>query len=151
MVGEAKMNRTESQNRTEKSVGVDVGKLLHRLLNLIDLQTELFKVDARDGFRSLAPPAILIGGGVVAAFGGIFVLLLTVAALLNQWAEWSTTVSLFTAGVLGLLFAAGSILLGWQLTRKALSTFDRSKTELRNNLEWLKTTLEPASHDHSER
>jgi hypothetical protein len=150
MVGETKMNRNGSQDRTEKSVGVDVGKLLHRLLDLMELQAELLKVDARDGFRSLAPPAILIGGGVVTAFGGIFVLLLTVASLLNQWAGWSATFSLFTAGVLGLLLAAGSVLLGWQLTCKALSTFDRSKTEFRNNLAWLKTTVEHPSYDRSE-
>jgi hypothetical protein len=55
MVGETKMNRNGSQDRTEKSVGVDVGKLLHRLLDLMELQAELLKVDARDGFRSLAP------------------------------------------------------------------------------------------------
>lgn len=151
MVGETKMNRNEVQDRTDKSVGFDAGKLLHRLLDLMDLQIELLKVDARDGFRSLVPPAILIGGGVVATFAGIFVLLLTVAALLNQGAGWSATVSLFTAGVLGLLLAAGSLLLGWQLTRKALSTFDRSKTEFRNNLDWFKTTLEHPSHDPSER
>jgi hypothetical protein len=151
MVGETKMNRNGSQDRTEKSAGVDVGKLLRRLLDLMELQAELLTVDAREGFRSLAPPAILIGGGVVAAFGGIFVLLLTVAALLHQWAGWSATLSLFTAGVLGLLLAAGSVLLGWQLTRKALSTFDRSQTEFRNNLDWLKTTLAHPSHDRSER
>ena len=145
------MNRNESQDGIEKSAGVDVSKLFHRLLNLTELQAELLKVDARDGFRALAPPAILIGGGVVAAFGGIFVLLLTVAALLNQGAGWSATLSLFTAGVLGLLLAAASVLLGWQLTRKALSTFDRSKTEFRNNLDWFKTTLEHPSHDPSER
>ena len=58
---------------------------------------------------------------------------------------------LFTAGVLGLLLAAGSVLLGWQLTCKALSSFERSKTEFQNNLAWLKTTLEHPSHDRSER
>jgi hypothetical protein len=151
MVGETKMNRNGSQDRTEKSVGVDVGKLLHRLLDLMELQSELLKVDARDGFRSLAPPAIFIGVGVVAAFAGIFALLLAVAALLNQWAGWSVPLSLFTAGVLGMLLAAGSVLFGWQLTRKALSTFDRSRTEFRNNLAWLKTTLENPSHDRRER
>jgi hypothetical protein len=151
MVGETKMNRNGPRDRTEKSAGVDVGKLLRRLLDLMELQAELLTVDARDGFRSLAPPAILIGVGVGAAFGGIFVLLLTVAALLNQWAGWSATSSLFTAGLLGLLLAAGSVLLGWQLTRKAWSTFDGSRTEFRNNLARLKTSLEHPSHDHSER
>lgn len=144
------MNRNASQDGTDKSAGVDGGTFL-RLLDLMELQAELLQVDARDGFGALAPPAILIGGGVVAAFAGTFALLLAVAALLNQWAGWSATLSLFTAGVLGLLLAAGSVLLGWQLTCKALSSFDRSTTEFRNNLAWLKTTLAHPSHERSER
>ncbi len=150
MVGETNMNRNASQDGRDKSAGVD-GSTFRRLLDLMELQAELFKVDARDGFGALAPPAILIGGGVVAAFAGIVALLLAVAALLNQWAGWSVTLSLFTAGVLALLLAAGAVLLGWQLTRKALATFDRSTTEFRNNLDWLKTTLSHPSHERSER
>lgn len=151
MVGETKMNRNASQDGTETSPGVDVGRLLHRLLELMELQVELLNVDTREGFRSLVPPAILIGGGLVAAFGAIFVLLLTVAALLNEWAGWSATLALFTASVLGLLFAAGSALLGWKLTCKALSKFDRSKTEFQKNFAWLKTTLANPYHDRSKR
>jgi uncharacterized membrane protein (DUF485 family) len=150
MVGETTMNRNEFPDRAEKSAGVEVGKLLRRLLDLIELQVELLKLDAREGFRSLAPPAILFGAGVVAAFGGIFVLLLMVAALLNEWAGWSLTLSLFTAAVFGLLLTVGAVLLAWQLTRRALSTFDRSKTEFQNNLTWLKTSLANPSHDNSE-
>jgi hypothetical protein len=136
------MNRNTWEDRSEKSAGVEVGKLLGRLLDLIELQVELLKVDAREGFRSLAPPAILAGTGVVAAFGGIFVLLLAAAALLYEWAGWSATLSLFTAGVLGLLLAAGAVVLAWYLTRRALATFDRSRTEFQNNLVWLKSSLD---------
>jgi uncharacterized membrane protein YqjE len=150
MVGETKMNQNTFRDRTEKSAGGEVGKLFRRLLDLIELQVELLKVDAREGFRSLAPPAILIGVGVVIVFGGIFILLLAVAALLNEWAGWSAALSLFTAAVLGLLLTVGAVVLAWQLTRKALSTFDRSKTEFQNNVTWLKTSLANPSHDSSE-
>lgn len=135
------MRRTnEFSTPPDYSASGNVTQLIHRVVDLAELQVELLKVDARDGLRSLAAPVLLVVLGVVMGFGGIFVLLLALAQFLAE-TGLSEGVAHFVAGVVGLLLAAGAVVLGWRLMQRAAATFDRTKAELQRNITWLKRTL----------
>lgn len=141
------MNRFNgSQSGPEDSAASNVGRLLHRLVELVELQGELLKVDVREGVRSLSMPVALILTGVVVGFGGVFVLLLALAGFLT-WLGIPQAVALLVAAVVGLAAAGGAGWLGWQFLRKALIAFDRSRAELRANIAWLKSTLRHTSSE----
>ena len=85
MVGETEMNQHNgSKSGSEGSAVAQVGRLIRRILDLTELQGELFKIDAREGGKALAIPAILIATGIVLGFGGILVLLLALAEGLQR-------------------------------------------------------------------
>jgi hypothetical protein len=141
MVGEKKMRRSsEFNSNLDHSAFGNIGRLIHRLVDLTELQVELLKVDAREGLRFLAVPVLLVVLGVVLGSGAIFVLLLALAQFLVE-AGVSEGLAHFVAGVFGLFLAVGAVVLGWRLLQRAAAAFDRSKTELQRNITWLKTTL----------
>lgn len=146
MVGETEMNQ-HNGSKSERSAVAQVGGLMRRILDLTELQGELFKIDAREGGKALAIPATLIAVGVVFGFGGIVSLLLGLAEGLQQ-IGFSGAASFLAAGVAGLILAAGAIGSGWHLLRKAVAAFDRSKTELRRNIAWFRAAMAQPSSEH---
>ncbi len=135
-----------SKSGSERSAVAQVGGLVRRILDLTELQGELFKIDAREGGKALAIPAILIAIGIVLGFGGILILLFALAEGLQR-TGLSDAVSFLVAGFSGLILAAGAIWSGWYLLRKAVAAFDRSKTELQRNIAWFRATV---AHPSSE-
>ncbi|NLS94722.1 MAG: hypothetical protein GXX96_21415 [Planctomycetaceae bacterium] len=135
------MNRCNgSLPRLENSAAANVGRLLHRLADLAELQIELFKIDARDGFKALAAPLALIASGILLASAGVVVLLLALARVLMQ-AGLTEAASLAAAAIVGLLLASAIVWIALGLLRKAVAAFERSGTELRRNAAWFKTTF----------
>ncbi len=148
MVGETEMNQHNgSKSGSEGSAVAQVGRLIRRILDLTELQGELFKIDAREGGKALAIPAILIATGIVLGFGGILVLLLALAEGLQR-IGLSEAASFLGAGFFGLILAAGAIWSGWYFLRKAVAAFDRSKTELQRNIAWFRATVTHPSSEH---
>lgn len=133
-----------SQSEAGGSTTGSASRLLQRLADLTELQIELFKVDARDGLRSLSLTVVLLAAGIVIGSGGVLVLLMALAEFLVS-AGLSRAVSLLVVGVLGLLLAGGAAWSSWQLAHKVLAAFDRSRAELRTNLAWLKASLKESS------
>lgn len=136
----------EFNSHLDHSTPGNVGRLMHRLVDLTELQLELLKIDARDGFKSLAAPIFMVALGIVLGFGSTFLLLLALAQFLIG-AGLSEEAALLFTGVFGLVLASGAAVLGWRLFQRAAATFDRSKTELQRNITWLKTTLKHSSFE----
>lgn len=105
---------------------------------LAELQFELFQVDTAEATRTATKSIIGLVAAILIFAGSVPVLILTLAALLYELVHWSMSLSLMISVLTGLV-AAG--LLAWMSSAKisdALAAFDRSRTELRKNVTWLK-------------
>ncbi len=142
MVGETQMSDPNGRQASPPRAAVrDVGQLAHRVLTLLELQTELLQADSREGLAGSARPAAILLGGIVVGLGSVPVLLLAMAQALREWAGASWAASYFIAALVGLSIAVAAILIGGRLLRRGLAAFDRSRGELRRNLAWVKQAL----------
>ncbi len=130
--------------RSSPTAGVRHGLsgLLHDVTTLAELQAELLKLDAQDAARRAVLPAALIGAAVVFALSTVPLLLLVVAQLLRDQAEWPAALATFVALLIGLLIAGVCGWLGFRGVRRMLEPLDRSRDELSRNIAWLKTALQ---------
>jgi uncharacterized membrane protein YqjE len=109
------------------------------IAELAELQCELARADLADSIRRMVQPAIVLMIGVLLLAAGFPVLLVAIAAVLNQFAGLSVPLAMGIASLVG--FVIGSVLtvLASRWLRNAVGTFERSKTELRRNVAWLKS------------
>ena len=121
-----------------KAVARGVGELGADILQLAELQAQLAKEDLAVTARGMVKPAICVAVSAVFAVASLPIVLVAVAELIVQYTEltrgWSyLIVSLATLVTsLAAIFASRGMFQGF-------STFDRSRQELTNNLQWLKT------------
>ncbi len=118
-----------------------VSDLAHDCMTLAELQVKLMKVDLKEGLSRLVAPLLMGIAGITALLASLPVLLLAIAALLQELAGMSSGVSLLLASGIGLVLAA--LLGGWALSavRRSFPMMERSRTEMTYNLEWMKHIL----------
>jgi hypothetical protein len=117
-----------------------MGEVASDFISLAELQTELFKADARDAVKELTVPIALLVVAVAVGVGTIPIALLFVAEAmaaigLPLWA------GVLIAAMIGLGSAAMAGVVGVKLLRKPLEPFRRSRDELKSNLQWIKRVL----------
>lgn len=111
------------------------------LISLGELQLELLSVDARDAAKESLLPSIWAGLGL-----GFVIGCCPLALLGFSW--WLTDVTSLSLAASSLIVAAGGLLialvffwLSWQGFRKSLFLLNRSRIELKSNMEWIKHIL----------
>lgn len=130
------MNDQESNNGFRR--------VIRDCIDLAELQFQLLSIDSQEARRK-ASTAIALGGVSVTLGGSMLtVALMGLGFFLHEQTELSTGVSLLT--VCGVTFLV-VVLLGWfalRLVRSAASALAETKSELAENLRWIKATiLEP--------
>lgn len=116
-------------------------EFLHDLITLAELQAKLVMFDAKQGLTRLAVWAgVLIIGGFLAL--ACFPLCITAVALWIAEAWHLSVAQAFGLSVfLGLLIAAGLIAAAVYGIRNHANFLERSWTEWRQNVRWVKETL----------
>lgn len=155
MATETTMNgrRTADDEQEEEAIGTQVrqlrsnaSRLLHDLVSLAELQTQLFAIDAKQSVRRTLRPVVLFAAAGAIALGLIPVVLAGIAALL-MLAGLHLVAAVWIAVALGGI-AAGALV--W-LARKQLQSwprmFERSLSELSLNMTWLKNNVRPPADD----
>jgi hypothetical protein len=127
-------------------MGRGVGGLLHDLVELGELQTKLVVADAKEGTSRTTTPIVLIVVAAVTALAALPILLGGVAVAIAEFAQWSTGLCLLAVGGIALVLAALMAWIAISRLKGLVTTFDRSRSELACNVEWLKQVL--ASQDH---
>ena len=134
------MNNQTAKSRTmspPQAVAHNVNELKHDLLTLLGLQWKLLGADAQQCGRRLRAPVFLIAGAVVLALGAVPVVLLAIAAGLHALGmplAWALAV----AGLAALAVAGGMGYFAWRQFCAATAVLQRSREELRRNMESLK-------------
>jgi len=111
------------------------------VLELVELQTDLLKVDAKDWTKRLILPIVLICAAVVVGIGCVPILLASLGLALVEWLKISYALAALIAGAIGVLLTIACGLIGWLRLRGSFGVFGRSREELQRNVRWLKRVL----------
>lgn len=123
-------------------------ELAYDALTLGELQFELAMLDSQQWTHRLIMPGVLFAGALGITVGAMPVLLHGVAYALIEGAEWPHWLSFLVAGLVGLATAAILGYVGWRRFQTSFMVFERTRSELRNNIDWLKNVLkEPCPSD----
>ena len=113
----------------------------HDLATLAELQINLFTTDTKECVNKIILPFAAIAVGLVLLLGCLPVLLLGLAELMVQ-AEWlSEGWAYLVTAIAAAVIAVIASYVGYIKVRTSLTTFQRSKEELIENLNWLKRML----------
>ena len=118
-------------------------ELMRDAITLGELQLRLLLLDLREGSRRMLMPLAAIGIALCLALGCFPVMLAALGYGLHtlgipQWGAF------LIAAAVGLVVSGLTAYGGWRWLSKELMVLDRSASELRNNVEWVKSAL----HDH---
>jgi hypothetical protein len=145
MVDETQMSghngpTTATQSPTE-AVAHGVGGLIHDVVELTELQFQLFKMDLRESLLRMAVPAALWAIGGLLLAGCFPIGLICLAEALVHFAGMNPVTAFAIVTIVGALVAVVFAVGGWLLWRRALGTFRRSRDELARNVAWIKRAL----------
>lgn len=115
--------------------------LVADVVELGELQVSLAKADAKKALSGSAFPIGLLTVGVVGFISGIPLLGFALASWLEKQMQWTSWKAQLSSGLILIVIASLFAFLGYLGIRSALKTFERSTTELSNNVAWLKSLL----------
>ena len=139
--GETQMNTNGRVNGEEPNVVASFAGLSHDVIELAELQAELFALDVKDTSQGARTALLLSAAGILVLLGSIPVALVTIAVLLVEQFGWSNAAGFGAATAVGILLGAGILAAAWARFRTSLVTLHRSRDELRRNIAWVKTSL----------
>lgn len=145
MVDQAPLNRFRFREDSEGNPYADRERRSHhvtsRLLELAELQCQLFASDLKSTVEHFAWPIALLGLGLTALVAALPVLLLGFARWLELQTQLSTASAMLLSGGLALLLALGLLTVAtWGLMR-VTRPLNRSLVELRRNLGAIRSGL----------
>jgi len=147
---ETKMNTNGRPPTHEPNVAASFADLTHDVIELAELQTQLFMCDAKKTTQNARTALILCVLGVCLLLGCIPIALIALAELLIRQFEWTPAAGYAVATACGLLLSAIALGLGYVRFKNGLVTIDRSREELNRNIAWLKSSLRSRSQSRPE-
>jgi hypothetical protein len=117
------------------------------VLTLGELQLQLLKADVRDGSRRILASVISLAIAGVFALACFPIALLALAYGMTDWFDISMGLACLFSFLIGLAVTGLASFIAYRNLRRGVRVFDRSRTELAENIHWLKTSLggDPAS------
>lgn len=115
--------------------------LAQDFIRLVDLQIQLLTIDLSDFWlKSRVGIALIVIGGTT-MLAAIPVLLLGLAELLHTQTRLTLEGAQLTVGAVALLTGGLFLWISLQLLTKASTSLDRSRAELKSNMDWLRSVL----------
>jgi uncharacterized membrane protein YqjE len=138
---------TMKANGQTPPLGKNLSGFARDVVTLTELQFKLLAVDCRDARITAGQGLMLLGAGAVLALAVVPILLVAIAFVLIEVADWSHWSSFLTAGAISLAIAGLCGWYGWRRMKSATSTFQRSRAELSETFQWIKETLRHQATD----
>jgi hypothetical protein len=123
------------------SAARSVGQILHDIVTLGQLQSQLFLLDARDAGVKVQRPILALAAGAVLAICSVPIALIGIAFLLIDVAHLSRLAAFWITFVFAVFVAASLIAYAIAWLRKPPGLFAYSREELGNNIERVKEML----------
>lgn len=142
MVDQAEVTKTNG--RTElppREMARNTADFLSDVATLAELQGKLVVVDLREGTSKLMGSVVMLALGGVVALGCVPIALAALALVLHEYAKLSASASFGIALLAGVVFAAILALPAALALKKNFWMFERSRSEWRRNMQWLRDTM----------
>ncbi len=139
-----KMRDLNNGHHGHEGLGRSIAHLKDDVVVLAELQWRLFVCDCGSVMRRIRWPALVIAVGAILAGCAVPIALLGVAYLLMRTGlemEWALLSVAGGTALVGLIAAYVAV----RAASRAMQGFDRSKSELRSNAEWLKQAVRAAT------
>lgn len=143
------MNGNGRYSAKPPNVAASVSELTNDVIELTELQTQLFVLDLKKSAQKARTCLILSVVGICFLLGSIPVALFALAELLVAQLAWSRAAGFGVAALVGLLLSAIVVGVAWGYIKDGLVSLDRSREELNRNIAWLKSTLRKRGQSHA--
>lgn len=133
------ISKTEQEgSKVNRSVVSNFGEIVGDAATLAELQFQLLQIDAKESVRHLILPTAVTVVGLLLAAGCFPIALLALANLIHELGGLPMSASAGIAVAIGAICAVATIVAGVLGLKHAVKYFDRTISELRKNVKWLK-------------
>jgi uncharacterized membrane protein YciS (DUF1049 family) len=135
------MNTNGRVREEEPNVATSFSGLAHDVIELGELQAQLFAHDVKSTTQKTRTSLILAVVGVCVLLGAIPVLLFALGELISEQTGWPLSAGLAIAAVVGIAISAAILAVAWNRLNVGLSSMQRSRDEFSRNVAWVKSSL----------
>jgi uncharacterized membrane protein YqjE len=125
----------------EPNMAASFSGLTHDIIELAELQTQLFALDLKQTSEKTRTSLLLAIVGVCLLLGSIPVALMALANVLVEQLGWSPAAGYGMATLVGILASAGLLMGAWARFRTGIGTLQRSREEFNRSIAWIKSSL----------
>ena len=135
------MNTNGRARDEEPNVATSFTGLAHDVLELGELQTQLFVHDVKCTTQKTKTSLLLAVVCACVFLGSVPVLLFALGELITEQTGWPRSAGLAIAAFVGIAVSAGLLLASWNRLSAGLSSLQRSRDEFSRNIAWIKSSL----------
>lgn len=135
------MNTNGRVRDEEPNVATSFSGLAHDVIELGELQAQLFVHDVKSTTQKTRTSLLLAVVGVCVLLGAVPVLLMAIGQFLAEQAECPQSAGLAIAAVIGIVVSATLLALAWSRLSEGLNSMQRSRDEFSRNIAWIKSSL----------
>jgi hypothetical protein len=129
----------------EPNVATSFSGLAHDVIELGELQAQLFVHDVKSTTQKTRTSLLLSVVGACVLLGSVPVLLFALAELFVEQFGWPRSAGFAVAAVVGIAASAGILAAAWNRLSVGLHSMQRSRDELSRNIAWIKSSLRSQS------
>lgn len=118
-----------------------ITKVIRDIIDLIELQFQLFSIDAQKAKRASTRAAVFAVGAAALLTPAVTVLLLGLGVLIGELTQWTIGVSVLVVGAISCVIVGVMAMVALHTLGRVSGAMNESKSELVENLKWLKATL----------
>jgi hypothetical protein len=135
------MNTNGRVRDEEPNVATSFSGLAHDVIELGELQVQLFVHDVKSTTQKTRTSLLLGVVGACVLLGTVPVVLFALAELFVERFDWSRSAGFALAALIGMAASAGFLAAAWSKLSTGLNSMQRSRDELNRNIAWIKSSL----------
>jgi hypothetical protein len=135
------MNTNGRVREEEPNVATSFSGLAHDVIELSELQAQLFALDVKCTTQKTRTSLLLSVVGACVLLGSVPVLLFALGELITEQTGWPLSAGLAIAAVIGIAISAALLLAARNRLSSGLSSLQRSRDEFSRNVAWIKSSL----------
>jgi|tagenome__1003787_1003787.scaffolds.fasta_scaffold20184461_3 hypothetical protein len=138
---ETKMNTNGRFRDEEPNVATSFSGLAHDVIELSELQAQLFAHDVKSTAQKTRTSLVLSVVGLCVLLGTIPILLMALGEFIAELTDWPLSAGLAIAAVIGIVASACLLAAARNRLSAGLNSMQQSRDELSRNIEWIKASL----------
>jgi len=135
------MNTNGRVRDEEPNVATSFSGLAHDVIELGELQAQLFVHDVKSTIQKTRTSLLLGVVGACVLLGSVPVLLFALAELFVEQFGWTQSAGFAVSAIVGIAASAGILAAAWNRLSVGLNSMQRSRDEFSRNIAWIKSSL----------